>query len=67
MKKVENECVGCPPEMGCLGFACPYRNVVRFYCDNCKEENKLYYYENKELCGECLLDEFDIVDGSDNW
>ena len=64
MKKIENECVGCPPEMPCLGNRCKYRNVVRFYCDRCKEENKLYHYGDEELCEECLLKEFEVVEGS---
>lgn len=38
MIKYENECVGCPPEMGCMGNACPYRNVPVYYCDECGEE-----------------------------
>ena len=31
MIKYENECVGCPPERGCLGSSCPYMNVPRLY------------------------------------
>lgn len=65
MKSVENECVGCPPEMGCLGRSCPYRNVVRYYCDKCGKEDKLRHYDDKELCEECLLEKFDVVEGSD--
>lgn len=38
MIRIENECVGCPPEMGCLGSCCPNRNVKRIYCDICGEE-----------------------------
>ena len=66
MKKIEDECVGCPPEMGCVGNRCPYKNVVRFYCDRCGSEEKLYHYENEELCLDCLLENFEIVEGS-NW
>ena len=67
MRKTENECVDCPIELPCLGNRCPYRNVVRYYCDRCKEEAKLYYYDGEEICVECLLEEFDVVDGSDKW
>lgn len=65
MKKIEDECVGCPTELGCIGSACPYKNVVRFYCDRCGEETKLYHYDGEQLCVECLLKEFEVVDGSD--
>ncbi len=54
MKRIENECVGCPPEMGCLGNACPNRNVERCYCDKCGEETKLYNYEDGEYCIDCI-------------
>lgn len=58
VKKV-NECVGCPPELGCLGEACPNRNVLVFTCDDCGEEfgaEELYEYEyDRMLCAECLL------------
>ena len=65
MKKIENECVGCPSEMGCLGDACPNRNVEHFYCDECEEEGTLYEYEGKELCKDCLLEAVPKVEGSD--
>ena len=65
MKKVEDECIGCPPEMGCLGDGCPNRNATRYYCDNCGSEEKLYHYDNEELCEECLLEKFEVVEGTD--
>lgn len=68
MKKIQNECVGCMSTgMHCLGNSCPNRNVVRFYCDRCNAETTLYNYYGEELCEECLLKEFDIVEGSDEW
>jgi Zn finger protein HypA/HybF involved in hydrogenase expression len=36
-----------------------------FYCDECREQATLYEYNGKELCAECLLKNFDIVEGSD--
>ena len=63
MVNYENECVGCPPERGCLGSACPNRNVRRLYCDRCGcEEEKLYKHDGEELCADCLLDEFEVVE-----
>lgn len=67
MKRIEDECVGCPPEIGCFGNSCPYKNVVRFYCDRCGEEEKLYDYYGEEICLDCLLKEFEVVKGSDCW
>ena len=66
MKKTENECTGCT-DMGlyCLGDSCPNKNVVRFYCDRCQEETILYDYYGEELCQECLLREFEIIEGSE--
>ena len=59
----ENECVGCPPELGCLYDACPKRNVKHLYCDKCGcEEERLYNYDGEELCAECLLSEFETIE-----
>ena len=66
MRKIEDECVCCEPDLHCLGNSCPNRNVVRFYCDKCGNEETLYHYEDMELCECCLLDEFDIVEGSED-
>lgn len=66
MRKTENECVGC--DTHCLGSSCPNRNVVRFYCDRCGNETTLYDYYGEELCEDCLLKEFDMIEGSeDSW
>lgn len=66
MIETSNECVGCPPERGCLGAACPHRNVVRLYCDACgKEFSALYDDEGFYICGDCLLERFPIVRAED--
>ena len=54
MIEVENDCVGCPPELGCLGDICPYINVKHYYCDDCGQEEQLYYYDGEELCIYCI-------------
>lgn len=33
--KIEDRCVGCPPEMGCLGSSCPNKHVEVLVCDRC--------------------------------
>ena len=62
MIKYENECVSCPPEMGCLGNSCRYKNVKHLYCDKCSEDvEELYIADGEELCRDCLLDSFDKI------
>lgn len=58
--RVENHCVSCPPDLGCMGSICRNRNVRVFFCDDCKEvfqTDDLYLYETKsadyDLCAEC--------------
>lgn len=59
----EDECVGCPTELGCIGSACPNRNVPHLYCDKCKDDvEKLYKYDGQEICEECLLAEFEVIE-----
>ena len=59
----EDECVGCPTELGCLGSACPNMNVKHLYCDKCKDDvEKLYKYDGEEICEECLLKEFEVIE-----
>ena len=53
MKKVENECVGCPPEIGCIGCACPYIKVERNYCDMCGDDGAKYVMDGFDYCEEC--------------
>lgn len=63
-KETQNECVGCPKELGCLGPACPNRNVTRYYCDNCGDEcepEELYVVDDEELCHDCLIEKFQTV------
>lgn len=63
MVRIENECVGCPPEMGCIGNLCPYRNVRRYYCDKCGEEvETLYYFDAQELCLDCIEEQLERVE-----
>lgn len=52
MRKYENQCVGCPTEMGCIGEACPYINVPVDYCDQCHNYAE-YRIDGDDLCEEC--------------
>ena len=56
--RYENRCVGCPPERGCMGDACRYRNVAVFVCDRCGEdiEGDVTEIDGEMLCEDCLGD-----------
>lgn len=63
--RYEDECVGCPPHMGCLGDMCPNRNIPVYACDECGDEcnpDELYVTDDDEmLCESCLLSRFKTV------
>jgi hypothetical protein len=63
MKKIENHCVDCG--LPCWGNSCPHRNVEVFYCDKCKDETTLYYFEGRELCIHCIEESLEVVEGSE--
>jgi len=55
MIRFENECIGCPSNMGCIGDACMYRYSPVYICDKCGDEvDELYEYFGEEYCEECL-------------
>ena len=63
-REIENECVSCSSGIGCLGSACPNRNVHRYYCDRCGQEyesNELYVVDGEDVCAECLLNDYQTV------
>lgn len=54
MVKIENHCVGCPPEMGCI--SCSYSRVEVHYCDTCGEEVIAEYeIDGEDMCFDCAL------------
>lgn len=59
MIKIEDHCVDCPPELGCLGDACPYLHEKHYYCDECDEEwdpGDMIEIDGKMICPDCLHD-----------
>jgi hypothetical protein len=56
MRIYENNCVGCPPEIGCRGQTCPYINVPTDYCDVCKSEIAKYKIEGDDYCQSCATE-----------
>lgn len=51
--------------MGCIYEACPYYEVVRYYCDECGEESELYYWDGEQLCVDCILKQLERVEYND--
>lgn len=51
MIEYENDCVDC--DLPCFS-SCKYLHYPHYYCDECGEEETLYYFENKELCIKCI-------------
>ena len=57
----ESECVDCG--LPCIYHACPYYEVTRFYCDECKDEHDvLYHFDGQELCIDCIADRLEKVE-----
>lgn len=71
MKKMINNCVGCTSiGLHCQGPGCQnYREVPEWSCDECGYElppSELYVYDDRELCHDCLLEQFETVADSDD-
>ena len=60
MLRIEDECVGCPPEMGCIGSACENKNVPHLYCDECGDDADILYLNSsgERVCKDCLLKDY---------
>lgn len=53
MRRFENQCVGCPEGVGCLGADCPYINVPIYYCDQCEKNEAYYRMDGSDYCEKC--------------
>lgn len=56
--EVLNGCVGCPPHLGCMHSACPYRYETHYYCDSCGDDldpDDLHEYDGHDYCDDCLV------------
>lgn len=59
MKVKVNGCVNCGKP--CMLF-CPVRDESYEYrCDDCGEETKLYEWDGKELCVDCIISRLDEI------
>lgn len=64
MIRYENRCCDCAvPAYPCLSDSCSLRHCRVLYCDKCKDEvDKLYDFYGEEICKECLLKEFEVIE-----
>ena len=63
MRVIENECVSCG--YPCAYEACRFYRVIRYYCDECGEEEDLYWFAAKQLCIECIRERLERVQDDD--
>lgn len=62
MIQYENDCVGCSERFPCVWKNCSLRHHPHMYCDKCGEEaDKLYYWEDIELCLDCIEKRLEVV------
>lgn len=54
----ENNCVGCPDGIPCIGKICPLVHQEVVICDQCGNHinSKYYKFTNKEYCEDCIDD-----------
>ena len=52
MVRIENECCDCG--LPCIYESCPFWAVARLYCDECEEEKTLYWFDDQQLCLDCI-------------
>lgn len=61
MKKIESDCVDCG--FPCMGTACPHYQIEVYICDECGSDcEKLYYFDGKELCIDCIESQLEEVE-----
>lgn len=64
MVRIESDCCDCG--LPCLYGACPHYKAVRYICDCCEEEiDDLYYFDNQELCLDCIEQRLERVEIDD--
>lgn len=64
MTRIEDDCNGCT-DMGLPCRNCGRDRTPHYYCDRCGDETTLYRFDDEELCEDCLLKCFDVVEGSE--
>lgn len=59
MERYENDCVDCGADSCCL---CQLKSVRHLYCDECGEEDELFYFDGRELCIDYIKDSLKPVE-----
>lgn len=62
MVRYENDCCDCATENYPCDRFCYRRRAKHFYCDMCGEEDKLFWYDGKQLCISCVESELESVE-----
>jgi hypothetical protein len=57
MIRYENDCVDCATDGYPCNPFCPRKRAKHCYCDVCGNEDKLYWFNDRQLCLFCLEDE----------
>ena len=65
IKLILTYCECCSCDLPCIHEACRLYKVARFYCDECNEETDLYYFDDKELCIDCITNRLEPVSYDD--
>lgn len=59
MIEYENDCCECATDGYPCNPRCRLKRNPHYYCDHCKNEDALYWYDGKQLCMACLESELD--------
>ena len=59
MIRIESNCCDCG--LPCLHAACSHYEYIIYECDDCGEENKLYWLDGKQLCIGCIAEHLEEV------
>lgn len=59
MIRTESGCVDCG--LPCLHESCPHYEYVVYECDNCGDETNLYWFDNQQLCIDCIIKQLEEV------
>lgn len=60
MIEIENDCCDCG--LPCLYDRCPYWAVPHFYCDECESEEELFWFDDEQLCIDCITKRLEKVE-----